>query len=775
MKIFFSYGRDHYKNFVEKIKNDLVTKYNLNIWIDAVELKTADPIGWERSIEEGIEQCDKVIFFLTPHSTRRPDGYCEKEIRYTNIFKKPIIPVMIEKTTPFISICTIQYADIQNVANNFDPNNLEFTNKNFEEQYYEKLEEIYKVLHNELTFKSSDDEIKLLDYIMPIDFTQDISKHLKNFIGREWLYKKVDEILVDNENRVLWITAEAGFGKTAFSTYLQHQHENAIGIYYCKYDSPNRKNPKNVLTTLIYQISTQVPEYKEILNNKQFENRFKDLKDSKYDTNDILDQFLIQPLNKININKKHFFIIDALDEFQENDKNQLADLIPKFDDLPSWLKIVVTSRPEPYLKRKLSMLKTIELDVHSEQNLDDLRIYIKSYENYKNCEILKDETIKTSLIEKSEGNILYLKEVIDSITKGDIKKEEITDLPSGMTGLYVNMFERYFPDVDEYEDKVMPIFELLCAANEPLSKELISDILDIGKRDFKKNLGLIGSLIEENEENEIYFYHKSLSDWLVDEDLCSDDYFVDINDGQKKLSHFLWDIFKENNFNFFYEGNYEYEIYHLLPKLIDSVNDYIEFKFLLDKYMMKLKENVKFQSDILYSFSYMKIETIFLSKTILKWAFKNSTETDFYYYDLTRWVKAHLYGVLKNINTNSKFLFEIKKSAYDNKFSTYQILYTDILFDLSEYIYITSNKSNILEMTKKLFFEAFYDGRIDDINGSLAVLITVLELEFGYDIDKIIDVTDSISEKVIQIGDWDNWANEIKSIPEFIREKNATK
>jgi hypothetical protein len=114
LKIFFSYGRDQYIDFIKKIKNDLINQYKLNIWIDSVVLKTAVPDGWKRSIEEGIENYDKVIYFLTPHSTRRPDGYCEKEIRYNSISKKTIIPLMIEKSISPISLCTIQYGDIQN-------------------------------------------------------------------------------------------------------------------------------------------------------------------------------------------------------------------------------------------------------------------------------------------------------------------------------------------------------------------------------------------------------------------------------------------------------------------------------------------------------------------------------------------------------------------------------------------------------------------------------------------------------------------------------------
>lgn len=540
MKIFFSYGRDHYKTFIQKIKNDLISKYNLNIWIDSVELKTADPNGWERSIEEGIENCDRVIYFLTPHSTRRPDGYCEKEIRYSNIFKKTVIPVMVEKSIPPISICTVQYSDIQSLANSFDIKTESFLNKSIEEEYYKKLEEIYKVLQsNEVIFESNKKDIDLLDYLNPLDFNQDISKHLKNFVGREWLYKKVDDLLKNDSDRVLWITAEAGFGKTAFSTYLQHQHERAIGIHYCRYDSPKRKDPLMVLQTLIYQISTQIPEYKEILSQEKFKKKLEDLKSFKYHLHDILDEFLVQPLNKLIVNKNCFFIIDALDEALDNESNLFIDLIPKFNDLPSWLNIVITSRPEPYLKQKLSSLRTIEFDANLEQNNDDLSLFIENSINRINCQILKDKDISLKLIEKSEGNILYLKEVIDSIEKGFIDKNEIDDLPPTISGLYLNMFERYFSEIEYYEEKIMPIFELLCAANQSLSKELICDMLNIKNREFKKIMTSIGSLIEENEQGEIYFYHKSLSDWLIDEDLCSDDYFVDIEEAYNRVFDYL--------------------------------------------------------------------------------------------------------------------------------------------------------------------------------------------------------------------------------------------
>ena len=260
MKIFFSYGHDHNAEFIQKIRQDLIDNYGLDIWIDSIELRAK--ADWERHIEKGIEDSDEIVYFLTPHSARRDDGYCLNELAYSCIHKKTIIPVMVDYVAPPLSIARIQYLDIQNIKDTQD-----------EIKYKEFLDNLVSVIkgEKELTFQS--DQFNLLNYLDPLDFTHDISKHLKGFVGREWLYKKVDDLLENDESRVLWITAEAGFGKTSFSTYLTHKHKNTIGIHYCKYDNPRRKDVNNVLTSLIYQISSQIDEYKDILNSDRFKDK----------------------------------------------------------------------------------------------------------------------------------------------------------------------------------------------------------------------------------------------------------------------------------------------------------------------------------------------------------------------------------------------------------------------------------------------------------------------------------------------------------------------
>ena len=79
LRIFISYGRDEYAALAERLKADL-SRRGHEVWFDSERLKEGG--DWERYIEEGINHVardistGRVVFIMTPHSNRRPDGYC---------------------------------------------------------------------------------------------------------------------------------------------------------------------------------------------------------------------------------------------------------------------------------------------------------------------------------------------------------------------------------------------------------------------------------------------------------------------------------------------------------------------------------------------------------------------------------------------------------------------------------------------------------------------------------------------------------------------------
>ena len=76
LRIFLSYSHDANEELVRRIKADL-KKRGHDVWFDKNEIKFGDE--WRRAITDGILQSNRILSFLSKHSTRDP-GVCLDEI-----------------------------------------------------------------------------------------------------------------------------------------------------------------------------------------------------------------------------------------------------------------------------------------------------------------------------------------------------------------------------------------------------------------------------------------------------------------------------------------------------------------------------------------------------------------------------------------------------------------------------------------------------------------------------------------------------------------------
>lgn len=356
--IFISYGRDANKpedvDLVKKIKQDL-EKRGFKVLIDEEQLRISS--DWEHKLEAMIKDSDWMLFFITPYSARRPEGYCLNELAMSLAYKKPIAPIMIDYIVPPLSICRLQYLDLQTLK---------------DDDYQKKLEEIIGVVDGERELGFEGGHL-ISNKLNPIKFETVIEKHTHGFAGRKWVKDEIDKWLIQEEgSRALWFTAEAGYGKSAIATYLT-RHKSAVGIHFCQYDYLESKDPREMLKVLIFQLSTQLEEYNEVLLALDIKSILRGSAEH------IFSQLMMEPLNRIKTPKeKQFFIIDALDEAQlDNGKNKIVELVSnRFTELPPWLNIVITSRPEPELRRKLKEFDIIELKANDDKNIKDIKEYL---------------------------------------------------------------------------------------------------------------------------------------------------------------------------------------------------------------------------------------------------------------------------------------------------------------------------------------------------------------------------------------------------------------
>jgi hypothetical protein len=116
MRIFLSYGHDEHASLALRIKRDLEARGHM-VWFDIDRLKPGG--DWERYIEDGLDWASatpgegRFVLLMTPHSVRRPEGYCLNELARAWNRHLPIIPVMVAEIEPPLSICRIQYLDMR--------------------------------------------------------------------------------------------------------------------------------------------------------------------------------------------------------------------------------------------------------------------------------------------------------------------------------------------------------------------------------------------------------------------------------------------------------------------------------------------------------------------------------------------------------------------------------------------------------------------------------------------------------------------------------------
>lgn len=553
-RIFISYGHDEHASLAVRLRDDLRTRGH-DVWFDAERLRPGH--DWEAFIENGLEHlaADKansaVLLLLTPHSVRRPDGYCLNEIARALGRGLRIIPLMVVESEPPLSICRIQWLDLRECIPIHEK----------ETVYRPRFERLLKALEEgALDFEGT--QQRLLKALQPLEFDADILQHVPKFTGRKWVFDALQRWLTEPiKHRVFWICGGPGVGKTALSALLSSRYLEVAALHLCKFGHAQKSDPRHVVTSIVYQLSTQLPDYEARLAAMDVEQLAQD------DARTMFDNLLVQPLAKLNPPKRAIVIlIDALDEAASGEKNTLADFIgSEFKRTPDWLRLVITSRPEPAVTCALQAYNPFILDTETEANRADIRDYLRRELAPLLRVRIDAERIVEQILTRSEGVFLYVERVCHDLQKGYLSLGRLDQFPQGLGGVFWQYFERQFPDVEKFRRDVRPALRAVLAAREPMPVAMIqqeagwkehetSDSTEVRRpcvwkrdelHDFIRSLGSLFPMTTEQGEEVIKPYHKALADWLGDKSKAGA-YFVSAPDGDDLLAGACWNEFQRD-------------------------------------------------------------------------------------------------------------------------------------------------------------------------------------------------------------------------------------
>jgi hypothetical protein len=181
--------------------------------------------------------------------------------------------------------------------------------------------------------------------------------------------------------KVLWIYGLAGTGKsTLSSTIARNMHSlHRLGAFFLFNRDKPLRDSRTLIRTLAYRLADFDPCFRAAISPlvKQ---------DSNITISALEYQFqnlLIYALKSVEWPRGPIvLIIDALDECgREADRRDLLQTLSKgFSDLPSFIRIVVVSRPEADIQRALeshSHVRRYHLDTDSVTNKEDVSEYIR--------------------------------------------------------------------------------------------------------------------------------------------------------------------------------------------------------------------------------------------------------------------------------------------------------------------------------------------------------------------------------------------------------------
>jgi len=168
------------------------------------------------------------------------------------------------------------------------------------------------------------------------------------------------------------------------------------------------------------------------------------------------------------------------------------------------------------------------------------------------------------IAEKSEYLFLYLEKIKEEINGGFLTLKNIEGFPNGLGEFFLNYFNRQFKKDKPrryYERTQRPVLEVINAAYEPISLDILSGIFNWGPYDHYKYQEDWGSLFPVID-NRVKPFHHSLNAWITDINKAGDEYIVEVSEGHEKLAKVGWREFQRNS-----ENMLDYYKTHLLAHL----------------------------------------------------------------------------------------------------------------------------------------------------------------------------------------------------------------
>ncbi|KAH6962195.1 hypothetical protein BKA56DRAFT_598467 [Ilyonectria sp. MPI-CAGE-AT-0026] len=306
----------------------------------------------------------------------------------------------------------------------------------------------------------------------------------------EWILRKkrFKEWCDGPSSSVILLNGYAGAGKTFLaSKVIDHvnkvkQSGQAMAYFYCKRDDETRRNPQGILRSFIRQIAS-ISHHDDMIHEAVQGLRNKLEKDKCGDLDIPTCQGILATL--IRSYTSTTFILDALDECDDEPCAELMTALQTLMEECSRLKLFISSRPDRDIQRYFGSQPLIK--IQATDNQDDIRKYVQeklsSDRRWEGVSLELQEEIQRELLERSNGMFQWAALQMYQLSRLKIKTEEsirerLGHLPEGLTATYDQIWKT-IDDLDPYNRRLASraCQWVLCALQPLDTEELATAIL----------------------------------------------------------------------------------------------------------------------------------------------------------------------------------------------------------------------------------------------------------------------------------------------------------
>ena len=504
---FISYGHADASGLAERLRQDLMA-LGASVWLDADGIEAGGQ--WDIRIEQGVRSADVLLAVMTPHSVRE-DSVCRDEVILAHTLGKSIVPVRASSdpaVRPTLLLVRKSWLD-------------------FTGDYEEAFGRLVRVLTGDESalFKPLAASVAGL---VPIDFGPELARHTSVFVGRDWLDRELDDWLADEAGRAFVIVGEPGIGKSAIAAHIATTRADVAAVHFCTIRNSRTLDPYEFVAAVTGQLSGRVSGFADAMEVRNPEV-------PRERAGDAFRELVVEPARRVpRPESTQILVVDSLDEAATRAGETIADLLlDQAPDLPPWLRVVATTRPESEILERLRALSTFELQADRPENTQDLAEFVHSR--------LVDERAANRVAALAEGNFLYAHMATEALAAGTITAEELAGLPAGVSDYLAVAFRRAFPSGEEYSTQYAPILRCLIAAFAPVPEDVLRRAVGSDRESLSLRIRVLRPYLRvEGPSGQRCFalYHRSVSEWLQDA-IAAGPYFCDSERGHADLADAL--------------------------------------------------------------------------------------------------------------------------------------------------------------------------------------------------------------------------------------------